>query len=380
MRTAARKSMIDYLRPRYARQVAIQGGSSAEIAEAGRILDANALTLGFARRFATYKRPNLLLHDPARLTRILGNTQRPVQLILAGKAHPQDGAGQEMIRQWNEFIRQSGFHASVVFLSDYDMLLTQRMVGGVDVWINTPRRPWEASGTSGMKVLANGGLNLSEIDGWWAEAYTPAVGWAVGDGHEHGEDPAWDAIEAEAVYTLLENQIIPEFYRRNQAGIPQQWVARIRESMGRLAPQYSANRVVRQYSEEHYLPAAVAYTARAGQGGKLGAEILAWQQKLTADWNSISFGSPQVESRDGALHFEVPVYLGKLDPDAVSVEIFAEGVRKVMDRGAPLPGNGFSYSASTAGDRPASDFTARVVPHHPSAAVPLEAIQILWQR
>ena len=220
MRTAARKSMIEYLRPRYARQVAIQGGSHAEIAEAGRILDANTLTLGFARRFATYKRPNLLLHDPGRLTRILSNTQRPVQLILAGKAHPQDGAGQEMIRQWNEFIRRSGFHASVVFLSDYDMLLTQRMVGGVDVWINTPRRPWEASGTSGMKVLANGGLNLSEIDGWWAEAYTPAVGWAVGDGHEHGDDPAWDASEADAVYTLLENQIIPEFYQRNPGWDP----------------------------------------------------------------------------------------------------------------------------------------------------------------
>ncbi len=380
MRTAVRKSMIDYLRPRYARQVAIQGGSNTEIAEAGRILTADTLTLGFARRFASYKRPNLLLHDPGRLTRILSNTQRPVQLIIAGKAHPQDGAGQEMIRQWNEFIRRSGFHASVVFLSDYDMLLTQRMVGGVDVWINTPRRPWEASGTSGMKVLANGGLNLSEIDGWWAEAYTPAVGWAVGDGREHGDDPAWDAVEAEAVYALLENQIIPEFYQRNQAGIPAAWVARIRESMGRLAPQYSANRVVRQYSEEHYLPAAVGYRARAEQRGKLGAEILAWQQRLAADWNSISFGPVRVESKDGAMHFEVPVFLGKLGSEAVSVELFAEGERKVMDRGAPLPGNGFLYSAGAAGDRPASDFTARVVPRHPSASVPLEAIQILWQR
>ncbi len=386
MRTAARKSMIDYLRPRYARQVAIQGGSATEIAEAGRILDANVLTLGFARRFASYKRPNLALHDPGRLTRILGNAQRPVQLILAGKAHPQDGEGQEMIRQWNEFIRRSGFHASVVFFSDYDMLLTQRMVGGVDVWINTPRRPWEASGTSGMKVLANGGLNLSEIDGWWAEAYTPAVGWAVGDGREHGDDPAWDAIEADAVYTLIENQIIPEFYQRNQAGIPAAWVARIRESMGRLAPQYSANRVVRQYAEEHYLPAAAAYAARAHEGGKLGAEILAWQQSLASDWNSISFGPLKVESKNSTLHFEVPVYLGKLSPEAVSVELLADGqngngpVRKGMDRGAAVPVNGFVYSASVEGSRSASDFTARVVPHHPNASVPLEAIQILWQR
>ena len=251
-----------------------------------------------------------------------------------------------MIRQWNEFIRRSSFHASVVFLSDYDMLLTQRMVGGVDVWINTPRRPWETSGTSGMKVLANGGLNLSEIDGWWAEAYTPAVGWAVGDGHEHGDDPAWDAIEADAVYTLLENQIIPEFYQRNQAGIPVAWVARIRESMGRLAPQHSANRVVRQYSEEHDLPVAAAYAARADEGGKLGAEILAWQQSLASDWNTISFGPLQVESKNSALHFEIPVYLGKLSPEAVSIELFADGqygngpVRKGMERrAAPIKGS-----------------------------------------
>ena len=386
MRTAARKSMIDYLRPRYARQVAIQGGSSAEIAEAGRILDANVLTLGFARRFATYKRPNLLLHDPARLTRILSNAQRPVQLIIAGKAHPQDGAGQDMIRQWNEFIRRSGFHASVVFLSDYDMLLTQRMVGGVDVWINTPRRPWEASGTSGMKVLANGGLNLSELDGWWAEAYTPDVGWAVGDGREHSDDPAWDASEADAVYNLLEDHIIPEFYQRNEAGIPARWVARIRESMGRLAPEYSANRAVRQYTEAHYLRAAAAYTARADQSGRLGREVLAWQQRVAGDWNSISFGPLQVQSKNDAVQFEVQVDLGKLNPDVVRVELFAEGldgdrpVRKVMERGAAVPGNGFVYSASIEGNRPASDFTPRVVPYHPSASVPLEASQILWQK
>jgi starch phosphorylase len=386
MRTAARKSMIEYLRSRYARQVAVQGGSSAEIAEAGQILDPNVLTLGFARRFAAYKRPNLLLHDAGRLARILGNSQRRVQLIIAGKAHPQDGVGQEMIRQWNEFIRRSGFQASVVFLSDYDMLLTQRMVGGVDVWINTPRRPWEASGTSGMKVLANGGLNLSEIDGWWAEAYSPEVGWAVGDGREHGDDPAWDAAEAEAVYTLLEDHIIPEFYQRDQAGIPVAWVARIRASMGRLAPEYSANRVVRQYTEEHYLPAAAAYAARAAQGGKLGTEILAWQQRLAGEWNGISFGAPQVEAKDGGVRFEVPVYFGNLDPGAVSVELYADGrngdgaLRKAMDRGAAVPGNGFLYSGSVDGNRPASDFTARVVPSHANASVPLEAGQILWQK
>ena len=386
MRTAARKSLIEYIRPRYSRQVAVQGAAAREIADAGKIFDVNALTFGFARRFATYKRPNLLLHDPDRLVRILGSIERPVQLVIAGKAHPQDGAGQDMIRQWNEFIHRSGFHSSVVFLSDYDMLLTEQLVGGVDVWINTPRRPWEASGTSGMKVLVNGGLNLSELDGWWAEAYAPDVGWAVGDGHEHGDDPAWDAADANATYALLEEHIIPEFFQRSEAGIPVQWVARIRESMARLTPEYSANRTVRQYTEKHYIPGAAAYNARAAQGGKLGGEVLAWEQTLGALWNTISFGSPKVESKDGTVHFEVPVYLGEVDPSAVQVELFAGGrngngpVRKTMDRGVKLPDGGFIYAASVMSDRQSSEFTPRVIPHHPSASVPLETGQILWQK
>ena len=176
------------------------------------LFDPNALTLGFARRFATYKRPNLLLHDPERLLRLLTNPQRPVQLIIAGKAHPADQAGQALIQEWMRFIRRPEIRPHAIFLSDYDMLLTEHLVQGVDVWINTPRRPWEACGTSGMKVLVNGGINLSELDGWWAEAYTPEVGWALGDGQEHGDDPAWDAVEAEALYDLLEREVIPEFY------------------------------------------------------------------------------------------------------------------------------------------------------------------------
>ena len=177
----------------WSRQLAASGRSAEAIEAAKHVLDPEALTLGFARRFATYKRPNLLLHDPERLLRLLTDPQRPVQLIVAGKAHPADEAGQAMIQQWIEFIRRPEARGHVVFLSDYDMLLTEQLVQGVDVWINTPRRPWEASGTSGMKVLVNGGLNLSELDGWWAEAYTPEVGWAIGDGKEHGDDPAWDA-------------------------------------------------------------------------------------------------------------------------------------------------------------------------------------------
>jgi len=386
MRTEARRQLIEHLRRRYARQIAIQGGSASEVAEAGEIFDFTTLTLGFARRFATYKRPNLLLYDPARLLRILGNPQQPAQLVIAGKAHPQDRPGQDMIRAWSQFIRDRGVRSPVIFLSDYDMRLAERLVGGVDVWINTPRRPWEASGTSGMKVLVNGGLNVSELDGWWAEAYAPEVGWALGDGREHGEDPAWDAAEAEALYALLEQQIVPQFYEHNDAGIPIKWVARMRESMARLTPAFSANRTVREYTENHYLPAAAGFAARAGQGGELGLEVAAWQQKLADDWGAVSFGPLKIESNEACLRFETTVYLGSVDPDAVRVELFANGhigedpFRAPMERGAKLPDGGFLYVACTGKDRNPAECTPRIVPHHPSASVPLEANQILWQK
>jgi len=187
LRTAARRVLVDYARERVAQQVAFMGLPSDEASAIGVGLDPAVLTLGFARRFAAYKRPNLLLHDPARLLRILTNAAQPVQLVIAGKAHPADRGGQELIRMWIQFIRRPEVRNRVIFIADYDLLLAEHLVRGVDMWVNTPRRPWEASGTSGMKVLVNGGLNLSELDGWWAEAYEPEVGWALGDGQEHGD-------------------------------------------------------------------------------------------------------------------------------------------------------------------------------------------------
>ena len=204
LRNAARTALVDYARERLSRQLAASGAPPEAVEGAKHLFDPNTLTLGFARRFATYKRPNLLLHDPERLLRLLTNPQRPVQLIIAGKAHPAGLAGQADDPAMDSLHPPARGARHVIFLSDYDMLLTEHLVQGVDVWINTPRRPWEACGTSGMKVLVNGGLNLSELDGWWAEAYTPEVGWALGDGQEHGDDPAWDAAEAEALYELLE--------------------------------------------------------------------------------------------------------------------------------------------------------------------------------
>lgn len=386
MRNQARKSLVEYIRARYPRQVAIQGGSESEIAAAGQVFDFDTLTLGFARRFATYKRPNMLLHDPARLMRILTNSQRPLQLVIAGKAHPQDSAGQEMIREWNRFIREAGLRSPVIFLSDYDMQMTERLLGGVDVWVNTPRRPWEASGTSGMKVLVNGGLNLSELDGWWAEAYSSDVGWALGDGREHGDDPGWDAAEAEALYQLLEQEIIPEFYDRTVSGIPEKWIARMRESMARLTPQYSASRTVHEYTENYYVPAAAAYVARAGQHGRLGVDLLEWQRNLASAWASLRFGPLRVHSEDGHHYFMVVVYFGAVHHTGVNVELFANGQaggqpsRTPMERGSMLPDGGVLYSATVGEGRDPGDYTPRIVPHHPDASIPLEAPQILWYR
>ncbi len=266
-RTAARKSLVEFAHERLSRQLAVSGASPEAIDSAKHLFDPNALNLGFARRFATYKRPNLLLHDRQRLLRLLTDPDRPVQLVIAGKAHPEDQGGQALIHEWIDFIRQTEVRPHIIFLSDYDMFLTQRLVQGVDVWINTPRRPWEACGTSGMKVLVNGGINLSELDGWWAEAYFPDLGWAIGDGQEHGADPAWDSAEAEMLYHSLEQEVIPEFYARDGQGIPAAWVARMRESMARLTPQFSANRAVREYTEQRYLPAANNYRSRTAPNG-----------------------------------------------------------------------------------------------------------------
>jgi starch phosphorylase len=385
MRQTSRKTLVEYARKRYARQLAESGASPEQIAQAGEILDPEVLTLGFARRFAPYKRPTLLLHDPERLIQLLTDPQRPVQLLIAGKAHPADGAGQEMIRQWVQFTRRPEVQGRVVFLSDYDMLLTEQFVGGVDVWVNNPRRPWEACGTSGMKVLVNGGLNLSELDGWWVEAYQPQVGWALGDGQEHGDDPNWDAAEATALYSILESDVIPIFYTRNADGLPVDWLAKVRASMTTLTARFSANRAIRQYTNEYYLPRAAAYEARRQNQSAFGIRLTNWRRMLEKEWNSLSFGNLQRETRHGQHYFRVEVIFGGVDPQAVQVELFAAGPegrawRQPMARGDKLPDRegGYLFTAQVPATRPSGDFTPRLIPYFPGTAVPLEIPLILW--
>jgi starch phosphorylase len=387
-RIAACRALVDHVRGVLVRQLTASGVSPETVDEVKRIFSPTALTLGFARRFATYKRPNLLLHDPERLVRLLTNPQRPVQLIIAGKAHPADQAGQALIQAWIQFIRRPEVRPHAVFLSDYDMMLAEQLVQGVDVWLNTPRRPWEASGTSGMKVLVNGGLNLSELDGWWAEAYTPEVGWALGDGQEHGDDAAWDAAEAEALYDRLEHEVAPEFYARDEQGIPTAWVARMRESMAQLTPRFSASRAVREYTEQHYLPAASAYRGRAAAKGAVGRNMVNWQHLVEQKWASLRFGEVKVETVGEQHVFDIQVYLADLEPTAVRVELYADGikggapVRQEMKRVRQLAGasGSYGYSAAVPAARPPADYTARVVPRCDGVAIPLEDARILWQR
>ncbi len=390
LRNNNRSRLVSCARAYYARQLAANTNRSMqEVREEAQLLfDPNALTLGFARRFATYKRPEILLTDPERFARILTNCDFPVQIVIAGKAHPQDHAGQAIVKAWVQFMKRSDVRRHAIFIGDYDMLLAERLVQGVDVWLNTPRRPWEASGTSGMKILVNGGLNLSELDGWWAEAHNDMVGWSLGDGEEYGFDPARDRAQAEALYSLLEERVVPEFYQRNGQGIPGAWVRRIRESMARLTPQYSTTRVVKEYTEKYYLTCAENYLERATQGARKGKELCDWNSKLSLHWPKCRFGELNVDTGPESYRFRVPVYLGDLKPNEVSVEVYADpdGDGRTfclpMDQSHMLSGstNGYLYSGQVPANRPLDHYTVRIIPNHANTSVPLEAGHILWCR
>jgi starch phosphorylase len=377
LRAHARQRLIVFAREHLQRQLAAVNASAERIGHAAQALDPNTLTLGFARRFAAYKRPNMLLADPDRLVR-----------IIAGKAHPKDQAGKAMIRQWNDFIgSRPELAGRVVFLADYDMLIAEQMVQGVDLWINTPRRPWEACGTSGMKTLVNGGLNLSELDGWWAKAYAPELGWALGDGQEHDSDPAWDMAEAAELYRLLEQEVVPLFYHdRDAQGCPRGWVAKMRASMSILTPRFSSNRMLREYVERLYLPAAELYAMR--QAPEMSRRLCDWKDALALHWERIHFGEFRVDEDAGTWNFSVPVYLDDLDADYIAVELYAApldaGQAEVhrMQRGESLSGalNSYVYQISIPGNRAAGDYTPRIVPALEGARVPAEASQILWYR
>lgn len=385
LRKASRTKMLDYIRHRLEKQPRATKNPSEMGAITNISFDADTLTLGFARRFVPYKRPNLLLHDPDRFIRILTDPQRPVQLVIAGKAPPFDESGKALIRQWVQFIHDHNLHRHVIYLSDLDMLMMEHLVQGADVWLNTPRHPWEASGTSGMKVLVNGGINVSELDGWWAEAYTPEVGWALGDSRYHGEDQHWDAVEADMLYRILEQEVVPAFYDRGQDGIPGQWTAKMRNSMATLTPRFSANRTVREYTTEYYLPAAANYLKRAAGGGSVGKRIVGIKNDLKNKWDGIRFGEITIDYVEGGFQYNLSIFLNEIDPGTLLVQLFAnslngnmaENIRMGVDAVQKDGAHRFHVHINTA--RPPSDYTVRIVPHYEDIPVPLENNLIRWQ-
>ena len=384
LRNQCRNDLVVYTRNRLEGQFKVAKHPSEIIEIAKNVLNSNILTLGFARRFVPYKRPNLLLHDKERFIRLLTNPEHPVQLVIAGKAPPSDELGIALIRQWAEFIEQYNLYNHVVFLSDYDMLLAEQLVQGTDVWVNTPRRPWEACGTSGMKVLANGGINLSELDGWWAEAYSYEVGWALGDEQQHGDDHDWDAAEAESLYNILENQVVPEFYARNNNGIPEQWIKRMRKSMATLAPQFSSSRTVYEYTENYYLPAAANYLKRAADKGALGIEIYNEKNELQNKWNEIKITEVKSVNIENGYFFNATIFLNEINTNKIVVELYAEA-KDGMDsehikmNEVQSTGQLQLFVAKHITERNASDFTVRIVPGSERISVPLENNLIIWQ-
>ena len=252
------------------------------------VLHPHALTIGFARRFATYKRATLLLSDPDRLLRLLNDPTRPIQIILAGKAHPKDDAGKELIQRVVQFARREDVRKSIVFLEDYEMCVARTMVQGVDVWLNTPRRPMEASGTSGMKILANGGLNLSIPDGWWAEAYEPGVGWSIGKGEDYADPNEQDRLESLALYDLLEKEVVPLYYDRSTGDLPRAWISRIKNSIKTLCPVFNTNRMVGEYAEKFYFPAGKRFERMQADDHKVAKSLVSWKRTIGSHWNEIS--------------------------------------------------------------------------------------------
>jgi starch phosphorylase len=390
-----RQRLVAFARQRLMRQLEQRGASARDVEHARGVLDMRALTIGWARRFATYKRASLLLADLDRLRRILLDAERPVQVIFAGKAHPKDQEGKDMLRSVVSFCQQEEFRRRAVFIEDYDVVVARYLVQGVDVWLNTPRRGMEASGTSGMKVLPNGGLNLSVLDGWWCEAYRPELGWAIGKGEEYQDHAYQDYVESNALYDLLESDIVPLFYARGADGLPRAWIARMKKSMKVLSPAFSTNRLIWEYVERYYRPAGEYYARLTGNGMERARALAAWRRLVRQGWKDVKVES--VVARRADLHrvgegYEVTaaVRLGEIDPAHVAVEVYygpLDTQRQIVDAlTAPMslePGGEEGGLRRYSGVIPCArtglqGYSVRVRPSHPDANNLLSTGLMTW--
>ena len=389
-----RERLVAYARRRLRQQLIARGASPAEVAQADEVLDPEALTIGFGRRFATYKRATLLLRNPDRLIELLANKDQPLQIVLAGKAHPNDRPGKDLIRQIVHFARRPECRGRIVFLEDYDMSLARYMLQGVDVWLNTPRRPNEASGTSGMKATMNGALNVSILDGWWCEGYSPDTGWAIGRGEEYQDFDYQDDVEAQGLYDLLEKEVIPLFYHRGADGLPRGWIARMKHAIRRLTPQFSSNRMVQEYAEKFYLPAAQRAEAMKADNYARARALGQWKQKVRQAWSQIRIVAVDDDHGMGTevgqkITVTAQVDLGPLTPEDVHVELFhgrvdskgeiVEAINTRMQCIQDEPSQPRVFRAEIqcrqAGQR---GYTVRVIPEHEDLVCPFDMGLILW--
>ena len=389
-----RERLINFARERLASQLERRGAPSSEIEAASECLDPEALTIGFSRRFATYKRAPLLLRHPDRLAAILGDKHRPVQIIVAGKAHPHDNPGKEMIRQIIHFASQDRFRGRIVFLEDYDMVVARYIVGGADLWLTTPRRPLEASGTSGMKAAFNGVLNLSVLDGWWDEAYDPDLGWAIGKGEEYQDLDYQDEVEANAIYNLLEKEIVPLFYSRGQDGLPRGWIAKMKNSLKTLCPAFNTHRMVMNYTEAMYFPSFERYRLLGEDGATHAKKLAQWKSEMRDRWPEVRIlrvdaDAPSEVPVGSLVEVKASVHLGTIRPEDVEVELYQGNVDANLEiqDGTSVPmvciernGDGTcDYSGSipcaSSGLR---GYSLRVLPKNEALSNPYEPRLILW--
>ncbi len=394
VRESLRADFVRFARRRVQRDLERRTMGRQDFSMIGSILDPRVLTIGFARRFATYKRATLMMNDRERLLKILFNPERPVQIVISGKSHPRDDGGKRLIQDLVTFINHGGARNRMVFIEDYDMRVARAMVMGVDLWLNNPRRPLEASGTSGMKVVPNGGLNCSILDGWWDEGYDPECGFAIGDREENVDDPQQDWLDSSALYSLLENDITQKFYHRVENGVPSEWVAMIKRSIIRLAPQFSTSRMVNEYTTKFYMPAADAYQKLVADDLSAAKRALDWRSKVRVAWPQIKILSvhddAKLSNKIGDLFtVSASVDLGTLSPSDVEVEILLGKIgpnRDLMDLEPRTmdhrssEGTTHCFSLSVTCDRPGHQgYTIRVLPHHPGVHVPSELGLVTWQ-
>src|SRR5213596_2752046 len=388
--------LIEFVRERVRRRRERVGESPEAIRKVNRILDPEILTIGFARRFATYKRGTLLFSDKERLKRLLNDTTRPVQFIFAGKAHPRDEAGKALIQEVYKLSCEAGFENRVVLLEDYDSYIARRLVQGADLWLNHPLRPLEASGTSGMKLAPNGGINLSVLDGWWREGYNGNNGWAIGAEIDNGTVEFQNQVDANSLYQLLENQIIPLYYAKPDGKLPLAWLQLMRESIRSVTPVFNTQRMVKEYTERLYIPAAKSHETFSRDSCGPAAELSKWKTQIRKDWPQVRISDVQVGNIDRqnilvgeSLQIRARIHLGAVDPKHVRVESYhgeadngdiRNPTETVLDQASQADGDGnYLYQGSV----PASEsgtygFSVRVVPTHPNLMQAHELRLITW--